>query len=367
MKHLLAVFACLLTLLTVSAQEQSPVVEPGTMSPDGTMVTFKVVLPEVIASYAGDFPGTVGLYDTDRGVITIIGAQSEDFRCDSNSCSTGTTQGRPVFSPDGAQIAWGEFIEGTAMDLVIYTIATGETVRYEASIPIGFQDAGLRIPDLQWGSGGIISLIGTFFSDGTAHFILPVINPLTGDNRIIDIYRFNMDPAATPEPMPAVFEWIEGEDGVARLLVGYFTGDWKVIDFDAQTITPVSAAPSAEVALFGEETPIGTMTYTFNPDAMTTDRIVDSTEYGDEMGETLLLLADDIRLKLFGMAFDVLQSYVGTLVEMSEGETLSEETLIFEDTRLVEPLAPEFRWMLDSEPDGEPAPLIIVATDVLMR
>jgi hypothetical protein len=109
------------------------------------------------------------------------------------------------------------------------------------------------------------------------------------------------------------------------------------------------------------------MTYTFNPDTMTTDRIVDSTEYGDEMGETLLLLADDIRLRLFGMALDVLEGNASTLIGLSEGETLSDETLIFEDTRLVEPLAPEFRWMLESEPDGEPAPLKILATDVFMR
>jgi hypothetical protein len=358
MKRLFALLLCL-GLFTAAgvAQEDRDTFGPWrTLSPDGTLAVFKL-MPPTMPSFEGDLPGVLVLHDLVNGTATVLSGQPEEFICDPTmGCRNTVTQGAAVFSPDGSQIAWTERAEpeGTWLaTLAVHTIETGETVRFVETVPLGFQDAGLHMPALQWGEGGLIHFYSTNMADNNFHRLLQVIDPVTGGSVTLDLHTQNID---EDDRLPVRAEWAVLTDetviGVSDQLAR-----WRVIDIAAGIDTPTSESPRILVYNVGADDPHVALTSIYDEESFGFRLSLDpEADRAQDLMDVAFITNEEQRFLALEAAERLLEPLAAQLVALPEGETITDAALIY-DYWTGPASAPILRWTFESAPDGVSQPL----------
>jgi hypothetical protein len=358
MKRLFALLLCLgLFAVTVSAQEDKTTFGiQRTLSPDGTLAVFKLI-PPFMPAFAGDLPAVLVLHDLVNGTATVLSGQPEEFICDPTmGCRNTVTQGAAVFSPDGTQIAWTERAEPEGSwlaTLAVHTVETGETVRFAETVPLGFQDAGLHMPSLQWGEGGLIHFYSTYMADNNFHRLLQVIDPVTGGSVTLDLHTQNVD---ADDRLPVRAEWavLAGEPviGVSDQL-----GRWRVIDIAAETDTPTSESPRVLVYNVGADDPHVALTSVYDEELFDYRLSLDpEADRAQDLMDVAFITNDEQRFLALEAAERLLEPFAAQLVALPGGETITDAALIY-DYWTGPASAPILRWTFEAAPDGVSQPL----------
>lgn len=361
MKRLCALLLCFALLaMTAAAQEEPETFGPWrTLSPDGTRAVFKL-MPPTMPAFEGDLPGVLVLHDLVNGTATVLSSQPAEFVCDPTmGCRNTLTQGAAVFSPDGSQIAWTERAEpeGSFLaTLAVHTIGTGETVRFAETVPLGFQDAGLHMPSLNWGEGGLIHFYSTNLSDNNFHRLLQVIDPATGGSVTLDLHTQNID---EDDRLPVRAEWAEW---AAQTVIGVSdqSGRWRVIDIADGTDTPTSQSPRALVYRVGADEPHVALVSVYDEETFAFRLSLDPDgDRQQDLMDVAFITNDEQRFLALEAAARLLEPFAPQLVAMPEGETVTDAALIY-DYWTGPASAPVIRWTFESAPDGVPQPLRLV-------
>src|SRR5690606_18359558 len=121
-------------------------------------------------------------------------------------------RGVPAWSPLGNELAWVEY--GTSAEtyngraqLVVYNFDT-ETTRNVGFVNLGFQDGGISLPELQWGSTGISYQIFTYVESGDAQIQLHILDPNTRHVSQFVLYS-SQNPFAEGDVAPLRYVWVE--------------------------------------------------------------------------------------------------------------------------------------------------------------
>ena len=331
-----------------------------TLSPDGTLAVFKL-LPPSMPAFGGDLPGVLVLHDLVNGIATVLSGQPEGFVCDPTmGCRNTVTQGAAAFSPDGTQIAWTERAEpeGSFLaTLAVHTVETGETVRYAETVPLGYQDAGLMMPALNWGEGGLLHFYSTNMADNNFHRLLQVIDPATGESVTVDVHTQNVD---EDDRMPVRAEWAElaGEPVIA---VSDQLGRWRVIDIAAGTDTPTSESPRALVYRVGADEPHVALVSVYDEETFAFRLSLDPEgDRQQDLMDVAFITNDEQRFLALEAAQRLLEPFAAQLVAMVDGESITDAALIY-DYWSGPASAPVIRWTFDSAPDGVSQPLRLAA------
>jgi hypothetical protein len=359
MKRLFVFCLCfgLFAFASSAQQEQTPAVASRTLSPDGSLAVFKLMLPMLAENYAGDLPGSLVLHDLVNGTATVLSGQPEEFVCDPTmGCRNTLTQGAAVFSPDGSQIAWTERAEPEGsfiVTLAVHTIETGETVRFPETVSLGFQDAGLMMPSLQWGEGRLLHLYSTNMSDSNFHRLVQVIDPASGGNVTLDLHTQNVD---EDDRLPVRAEWAEWS---GKIVIGVSDqlGRWRVIDVAAGTDTPTSETPRALVYRVGADEPHVALTSVYDPESFFFRLSLDpDADVQQDLMDVAFITNDEQRFLALEAAERLLEPFAAQLIEMGEAESITDSSLIY-DYWSGPADAPVIRWTFDSAPDGVSQPL----------
>ena len=190
------------------------------LSPDGTRLAYLSWSADAVNNIAsgninsGDIAGNIWVMDIATEAFTRIAEQpaapSEIYR------ST------PTWSPDGTQLAWTEVFQNYSSQIVIYDFATNSQRVLTDDFDLGFQDAGLFVPPVIWGAGGLSRLLFTFEgSNNGIRTILEVYDPVNGDLRTLDL--------TSGDNYANSHIWVKNQ-GQDQIAVVDSNGSWSVVD-----------------------------------------------------------------------------------------------------------------------------------------
>ena len=217
-------------------------------SPDGTqflMGTMPRIISEAMVELGGlgDAPVAFNFWVCDTTTdtlnrITTLPGGDEPFSGELPPIPA--MQGRPVWSPDGGQVAWATVtVLGDSYGLIIYDLATGEMTEAPLNLPPPFMFP--TPPELFWGETGIYM---TLFSFNEESFL--------GEDTL---YTFDL---ATGTFSSTAILLTEGEssdfitdrllvttDGTEQFLIHLFEAGWVLVNPATGEEAPVDGVPSA--------------------------------------------------------------------------------------------------------------------------
>ncbi|MGB7338733.1 MAG: hypothetical protein WBC91_07570 [Phototrophicaceae bacterium] len=218
------------------------------LSPDGRKIAYASVAREAVQQggdprselsyliYVGTPTNNIWVMDTATGDFTQIVNQGDGFPI---------KRGVPVWSPTGDELAWVEYRNADTNQtfgarLMIYNFAD-DSLRDVASINLGFQDAGLRLPRIDWGAVGISYSIFTFVESGNAETQLYVIDPITGNSSQFILYADDA-PFSQNSRFAVDYMWVE-HDSLAQIAILYSDNTWSLLDPIGKSQVILSDAP----------------------------------------------------------------------------------------------------------------------------
>lgn len=210
----------------------------GLLSPDGSMIAFssydgtvgeKIANGEIFPEF-GNLPANIWVMDVATREFQWINDQSGAVR-------DGIYRSHPVWSPEGTQLAWVELIDFPIVAIQIYDFATGTITPITNSFDMGFQDAGIWIPEIKWGGGGISRILFNLVGDDfTGQNILEIYDPQTGEK--IDVDLTFLDPEGSAS---LSHHWLETDEG-ARIAL-QVDNRWGLIDPQDGSYAPLNSPP----------------------------------------------------------------------------------------------------------------------------
>lgn len=199
------------------------------LSPDGARIAYKtadqvgldalnrVQSEGVIADF--DLPGDISILDIASGESTPIAGQPADASLlVEGTPDRATVRSTPIWSPDGARLAWTEFaLPDGKPGVVVYDVAAGTTTTVAADIPAPLVQGAA--PPLRWGSAGFAVNASTDNASEQDFLIYAEDGTLLSSPRLAPVEN---DPAVD-------FMWVESAGG-AKLGVIYQSSGWILID-----------------------------------------------------------------------------------------------------------------------------------------
>ena len=194
-----------------------------------------------------DLPGDIYLLDrADDTPLKIAGQPVDASLLVSGTLDNATIRSTPVWSPDGAYIAWTEYAYPDGQPaLKVYNMATTATTTLIDAIPASTVQGAS--PALRWGSGGIAVNASTDAAGEQDYLLYDASGTLLSRPRL----------AAVPDDQVVDFAWIEGIDQLGIL---YQSSGWILIDpatgiaQAARTIPQITtAAPDSRTLRFGAD------------------------------------------------------------------------------------------------------------------
>lgn len=165
--------------------------ERPVLSPDGTRIAFRSLAAISVAQaksantvFTSDRPSNNWVMDRATGPAVEIAGQLADATFDNpNGFDAAIIRSHPAWTTDSAALIWTELeATGSAMRAVRYDFATASTDVIMTGLSIGFQDAGLNLPNVDVGADGIRQQIPFTYIDDA----LP-----TGGGSILRQYDLN--------------------------------------------------------------------------------------------------------------------------------------------------------------------------------
>ena len=205
------------------------------LSPDGSRIAYVSVAEEAVNR--GSDPQSEDSYliysGTPANNIWVMDTATQDFeRIADQSPNFPVRRGTPVWSPTGDELAWVEYgASGENFNvrakLIIYNFVTQST-RETGIVNLGFQDAGLRLPFIQWGPGGISYQIFTFVESGDAQIQLYLIDPVNNNVSQFILYS-SASPYAQGDITPDDYVWVE-HNARAMIAILNSNNSWTLLD-----------------------------------------------------------------------------------------------------------------------------------------
>lgn len=210
-----------------------------TQSPDGSrfvMISMPRIMQEAIEQLGGigDFPFTANLWLCDLREETLMRFYTQPGADEPFTGDLPTVEeinSRPVWSPDGTQLAWSKlFYPGEQFAVVIYDIASNTSTQYAVDLPPPF---GIPAPpDIMWGSAGILlNVYGfneeTFLNEETVYIFEPEQGIITGQ------YLLN----AAGEVDDFIVRRLLIDNGL-RFALRYLNSGWQVVDATTGEVDP---------------------------------------------------------------------------------------------------------------------------------
>ncbi|MEO1290836.1 MAG: hypothetical protein AAFV93_24115, partial [Chloroflexota bacterium] len=219
------------------------------LSPDGSRFAYASVSTEAVESIGDPDVGSYYVFaHTPANNIWIMETANRDFeRIADQSAGFPILRGLPTWSPDSNELAWieyslvNEYTITTQAQLVVYNFNT-ETTRVVSIVNLGFQDAGISLPRVQWGEGGISYRIFTYVESGGVQHQLYVVDPATGNTSQFILVTTD-DPFADVERIPSDIIWVD-HDGQSMLAILYNDGLWILLNPTNGTQVELAQAPS---------------------------------------------------------------------------------------------------------------------------
>lgn len=226
--------------------------EQPVLSPDGTRFAYNSwaqfytdALQAGTGAWPGDGPSNIWVWDIATEDATRIADQPPGAVLNPSQATAQAAffiRSAPAWSPDSTKLAYREvavFANEWQSRLMMYDFATGQTQVVTSDIPLGFQDGGLYMPPVKWGSAGIATVISTY-REG--------LDPAVGAVTEVLVYQpGNATPVVDVFLPQGVFiaDFIWANDGARDVmgLLRYDTGQWDVLDPVSQSITPMNGLP----------------------------------------------------------------------------------------------------------------------------
>jgi hypothetical protein len=130
------------------------------LSPDGLRLAYSTdeaayFRGSRVILYNGTPPADIWIMELASGATTHVATQPE-------SRAYAIQRSGPVWSPDSQQITWVE-----EHQVVIYDVAQGVQSVFSRTVDYGYQDAGIALPELQWGATISSDVLSFGNPDGT--------------------------------------------------------------------------------------------------------------------------------------------------------------------------------------------------------
>lgn len=253
-----------ITRLTTWGYNERPV-----MSPDGqrfAYVSWAQITIDAIAAGKPAFdlaPSNVWLWDIPTGSAARLADQPPDASYQPDDGSTGRfiVRGTPAWSPDGARLAWAEYVVPENLyRLATYNFTTDETRILVQDLPFPYADAGFfPIAEPDWSASGIATVNGSINNSGEYTETLSVYN---GDDG--SVLSQTLIGSSTTEQVWA-WQWVRanGQDGIG---VWYPSGKQQWIDPHTGAAQDLPAAPEMVAALAPDASAALTVTPMTLPD-----------------------------------------------------------------------------------------------------
>lgn len=208
------------------------------LSPDGTTVAFTSydgTVGDAIAAgdmyiEFGDLPANVWLMDVATQEFQWVNDQS-------GAVDGGIYRSYPVWSPDGTRLAWTELNGYPNASIKMYDLTTGNISTVYDNFDLGYQDAGLFLPRLKWGDGGISRIVFNIVGENFESVnILEIYDPDTGD-----LFTMNLD-FLDPDGSAFISHHWVNVDG--REQVGLqVDSNWGLVDPETKAYRPLDIPP----------------------------------------------------------------------------------------------------------------------------
>ena len=208
------------------------------LSPDGSTIAFSsfdgavgdgIANGEIFPEF-GDLPSNIWLMDVATQEFQWINDQT-------GAVDGGIIRSYPVWSPDGTRLAWTELNGFPNTSIKMYDLNTGDISTVTDNLDMGFQDAGIYLPRLKWGEGGISRILFNIVGDDfTGQNILEVYDPDTGDLFSMNLNFVDPDGSALMS-----HHWINVDGGQQVGL--QVNSNWGLIDVDTKVYQPLNSPP----------------------------------------------------------------------------------------------------------------------------
>lgn len=216
----------------------------ATLSPDGTMIAYRSeavgvreAIDDQIVFLPSQIPSNIWVWEVGSGESVLIAGQPEETTI---SAEIGfehmIERSVPEWSPDGTQLAWGEFnLDAWSYQIMVYNTEGESTEVLIAAPPSGFQDVVFYPYPPSWGEGGIVFVQPSIVSNdnGPPGFreIVTVVDPT--DESVIFSGMVTEDDLDNIE----AWEWIEE----TVLALAHDDGRWEALDIESGELSEIEA------------------------------------------------------------------------------------------------------------------------------
>lgn len=211
----------------------------GILSPDGSTIAFlswdgtvgeKIANGDLYVDF-GALPGNIWVMDIATQEFRWINDQSGAVS------ESGIYRSYPVWSPDGTRLAWTELNEYPNTSIQVYDFRTDEITTIAEGFDLGYQDAGLWMPTIKWGDGGISRILFNIVGeDFTGKNTLEVYDPESGALSTVDLTFLDPDGSGFMS-----HHWVN--DGGRDVLTVQVDNRWGKIDPQSGSYTPMTSPP----------------------------------------------------------------------------------------------------------------------------
>ncbi len=218
------------------------------LSPDGSRIAYLSVASEAVQRATSNPEDSYLMYlGTPTNNIWVMETAIQDFeRIADQGDSFPIRRGTPAWSPTGDEIAWIEYgVYNDNFDIRAYLVVYNFNTQQERTlglVNLGFQDAGIHLPTVQWGSSGISYRIFTFVESGEGQQQLYLHNANNGDVSQFILYS-SANPFGEGDVTVQDYVWVE-HNARAMIALLYSDGSWALLDPTNGSQFELAEAPS---------------------------------------------------------------------------------------------------------------------------